>query len=274
LIVACVAAETVGGVGTGHLLQEGFEADMAIVTEATGLDVVPVSVGTIRGRIRVKGEHQHHSEHASPVESLRYVLDAFTPGYGENRAKQFLRSGETDPHSLGLPSGAIRWVHSDRKDLDRVAAYFDIMVLPDQTPDSVRRDLERLIGAIREEHPDLVAEIDMRGWEPPMSDNFIWGGRATPSNAGIVTEIARHHEAVRKAAPTIGAGRRLGAASDAALFRRAGVATVEYGPGSVGPEGDVPTWPAIDERVRGRDVVDCTRVIARAAVVLTNQRRA
>ncbi len=274
LIVACVAAETLGGVGTGHLFREGLEADMAIVTEATGLDIVPVSVGTIRGRILVKGEHQHHSQHANPVESLRYVLDAFTPGYGENPAKQFLRSVESDPHLPGLPCGAIRWVHSDEKDLDRVAAYFDIMALPDQTPDSVRQDLERLIGAIREEHPDFDAEVAMRGWEPPMSDNFIWGCRATPSNGGIVTALARQHEAIRKEVPVIGEGRRFGAASDAALFRRAGIATVEYGPGSIGPEGDVPTWPAVDERVRVRDVVDCTRVIARAAVELTNQRRA
>ena len=274
LIVACVAAETVAGVGAGRLIEEGFEADAAVVTEGTGLDVVPVSVGKIRGRILVKGEHKHHSQHTSPIESLRHLIDAFSPGYGDNIAKQSFRSAEADPDLPGLPSGAIRWVRSDETDLDQVAAYFDIMVLPDQTPDTVQHDLQHLISVIKHQHPEFDAEVDMRGWEPPLSENFIWGAGATDLDADIVTAVARHHEAVRQEKPIIGAGRRFGAASDAASFRRAGIPTIEYGPGSIGPDGDLPVWPAVDERVRVGDVVDCTRVIARASFELVNESRA
>jgi acetylornithine deacetylase/succinyl-diaminopimelate desuccinylase-like protein len=273
IIIAAVAAETVGGVGAGHLVRDGLKADVGVILEGTGLDIVPISVGKIRGRIFVKGEHQHHTAHVNPVEQLRHLLEAFSPGYAKNRAQSFLTTKLSEPELPGVPSAAIRWIHSDNLDLDRVGAYFDVMVLHDQTPDSVKKDLERLIDAIRKEHPEFDAEVEVSGWEPPASENFIWGAPGTPTDSDIVQRVASHHEAVRKERPVIGAGKRFGAASDAASLRRAGIRTIEYAPGSIGPGGELKSWPAIDERVRLKDVVDCTRILARAIADLTNEPR-
>src|SRR5688572_11927808 len=223
IIIAAVAAETVGGVGAGHLVRDGLKADVGVILEGTGLDIVPISVGKIRGRIFVKGEHQHHTAHVNPVEQLRHLLEAFSPGYAKNRAQSFLTTKLSEPELPGVPSAAIRWIHSDNLDLDRVGAYFDVMVLHDQTPDSVKKDLERLIDAIRKEHPEFDAEVEVSGWEPPASENFIWGAPGTPTDSDIVQRVASHHEAVRKERPVIGAGKRFGAASDAASLRRAGI---------------------------------------------------
>jgi acetylornithine deacetylase/succinyl-diaminopimelate desuccinylase-like protein len=158
-------------------------------------------------------------------------------------------------------------------DLDRVGAYFDVMVLHDQTPDSVKNDLERLIAAIRAEHLEFDAEVEVHGWEPPKSENFIWGAPGTSKDSDIVQRVAKHHEEVRRERPVIGAGKRFGAASDAASLRRAGIRTIEYAPGSIGPGGELKSWPAIDERVRLKDVVDCTRILARAVADLANEPR-
>lgn len=273
VIIAAVAAETVGGVGAGHLVRDGLDADVGVILEGTGLDIVPISVGKIRGRIFVKGEHQHHSAHVNPVEQLRHLLEAFSPGYGPNRAQQFLTTKLAEPELPGVPSAAIRWIHSDNLDLDRVGAYFDVMVLHDQTPDSVKKDLELLIAAIRSEHPEFEADVEVSGWEPPASENFIWGAPGTPADSDIVQRVAAHHEAVRGERPVVGAGKRFGAASDAASLRRAGIPTIEYAPGSIGPDGELKAWPAIDERVRLKDVVDCTRILARAIADLANEPR-
>jgi acetylornithine deacetylase/succinyl-diaminopimelate desuccinylase-like protein len=273
IIVAAVAAETVGGVGAGHLAKNGLKADVGVILEGTGLDIVPISVGKIRGRIFVKGEHQHHSVHTNPAETMRYLLEAFSPGYGKNRASEFLTTKLSEPELPGVPSAAIRWIHSDVLDLDRVGAYFDVMVLHDQTPDSVKKDLERLIDAIRAEHSEFDAEVEVHGWEPPKSENFIWGAPGTPKDSDIVQRVAKHHEEVRGERPVIGAGKRFGAASDAASLRRAGIRTIEYAPGSIGPGGELKSWPAIDERVRLKDVVDCTRILARAVADLANEQR-
>jgi acetylornithine deacetylase len=272
VIVAPVSAETAMGVGAGKLVASGFRPDYAIVLEGTGLDICPVSVGKIRGRILVKGEHQHHSAHTNPNETLRYVLEAFSPGYGENRARSYLKTKVTEKELPNVPSAAIRWIRSDPQDLDVVEAYYDIPVLHDQTPQSVTADLERLIADLRKEHPDLEATVETQGWEPPYSENFIWGAPGTDVGSPIVTTVAKHHEAVRGAAPNVGSGRRYGGASDAASFRRAGIPTIEYAPGAIGKGGELQAWPAVDERVRLKDVVDCTRIVARAAAELANTR--
>lgn len=270
IVVAPVSAETAMGVGAGKLVQSGFRADYAIVLEGTGLDICPISVGKIRGRILVKGEHQHHSAHTNPNETLRYVLEAFAPGYGANRARTYLKTNVSSPELPNVPSAAIRWIRSDPQDLDVVAAYFDIPVMWDQTPESVTADLERLLADLKKEHRDLEAVVETRGWEPPYSENFIWGAPGTDVTSPIVTTVARHHEAVRGSVPHVGAGRRYGGASDAASFRRAGIPTIEYAPGAIGKDGELQAWPAVDERVRLKDVVDCTRIVARACAELAN----
>jgi acetylornithine deacetylase/succinyl-diaminopimelate desuccinylase-like protein len=272
VIVAPVSAETAMGVGAGQLIKSGFRADYAIVLEGTGLDICPISVGKIRGRILVKGEHQHHSAHTNPNETLRYILEAFSPGYGDNRARGYLTTKVSEVELPNVPSAAIRWIRSDPQDLDTVAAYFDIPVLHDQTPESVTRDLQRLVADLKKEHPDLEAVIETQGWEPPYSDNYIWGAPGTSTASPIVTTVAKHHEAVRGSKPVVGSGRRYGGASDAASFRRAGIPTIEYAPGAIGSDGELKAWPAIDERVRLKDVVDCTRIVARAAAEIANTR--
>lgn len=272
IIVAPVVAETAMGLGAGMLVKNGLKADYGVVLEGTGLDIVNVSVGKIRGRILVRGEHQHHSVHVSAVDTLRHLLEAFTPAYGDNRARTFLTTKVTESELPNVPSAAIRWVNSDPVDLDTVEAYFDVPVLHDQTPDSVKRDLEKLIAAIKAEHPEFRADVDMGGWDPPYSENFIWGAPPTPMDSPIVTSVAKQFAAVRGAQPVLGAGRRYGAASDAASFRRAGIPTIEFAPGSIGKGGELSSWPAVDERVRLKDVVDCTRIVARACAELAGQR--
>jgi acetylornithine deacetylase len=272
VIVACVASETIGCIGASELIKNGLDADVAVVTEGTGLDVVNTSVAKVRGRIFVAGEHAHHSVHVSPVENLRHLLEAFAPGYGENFVKSFLTHAP-DPALPLAPNAAIRWVMSDLKDLDQCMAFFDVVCVPGMTEPSVQADLERMLRSVGDRHPDFVAHVDMAGWEPPMSGNFGLGALPTPADSDVVRCVAAHHTAVRGEPPTVGAGRRYGAASDAGPYREAGIRTVEYGPGSIGPDGDVPTWPAVDERVRVRDVIDCVRVLARAACDLANQPR-
>src|SRR4051812_14551855 len=50
LVVACVVAETGGGVGAVHLIQSGRRTDYCIVTEAGNLDVGLISVGYVQGK--------------------------------------------------------------------------------------------------------------------------------------------------------------------------------------------------------------------------------
>ncbi|MEA2661289.1 MAG: acetylornithine deacetylase [Chloroflexota bacterium] len=274
IICAFVCAETVSGVGAGHLFEKGIDADLGVILESTGMEIQPIAWGSVRARIIVKGEHKHHEPHANPVETLRYVLDAFSPGYGANRAKSYLTTKVREPELPDMPYIAIRAIHSDPADLDRVNAAVDVMTMHDQTPQSVGADLARLIADLKAEHEDFDAEVEVEGWDPPRSANLMWGaGPNTPVDSELVRTIAKHHEVVRGTKPYVGAGTRTGAGSDAASLRRAGIQTVEYAPGSIGPDGDFAQWPTTDERIKVKDVVDCSRVLARAVAELCNQPR-
>ena len=59
--------------------------------------------------------------------------------------------------------------------------------------------------------------------------------------------------------PVVGAGIRLGGASDAANLRQAGIQAIDYGPADIEP------WPMVDERCRVEDIVIATKVLALTA---------
>ena len=81
LIVACVVAETGGGVGALHLIESGCRPDYCIVTEAGNLDVGVISVGYVQGKITVLGEFKHRVPYVNPIEKVTKVIDAFSPSY-------------------------------------------------------------------------------------------------------------------------------------------------------------------------------------------------
>lgn len=78
-----------------------------------------------------------------------------------------------------------------------------------------------------------------------------------------VASVVRWHETEVGRPATVGAGKRLGGASDAANLLAAGIPTVTYGPGGI----DV--WPMIDERSRTADLVAAARVLALTAAETT-----
>jgi acetylornithine deacetylase/succinyl-diaminopimelate desuccinylase-like protein len=99
---------------------------------------------------------------------------------------------------------------SDLQDLDRCIAFFDVTSVPSMTPESVQEDLRHIFQAIRDQQPEFDAEIDMRGWEPPLSDNYIWGAHPTPEDSDVVQCVAKHHTAVRGTLPADWSGAPLG----------------------------------------------------------------
>ena len=256
IVLAFVVAETVSGVGAQAVLDAGLRGDMALVAEGTGLDIVTLSTGCIRGIITIFGSHEHHSRHTSAIELACKVVEAFGPTYRTVGPNEWL-AYTPHPKLPAYPRTAIREIYSD---LDSVKLHVDVVAVPSQTAVSVERDLRKFLSDRQTHLPELRWDLEMRGWEPPFSDNTHYGADETPPEHPIVHAVAAAHTAVRGEQPVIGTGRRLGAASDAQNFRNAGIPTIEYGPGSI--KEDCGGWPCVDERVKVKDLVDAVRVIA------------
>lgn len=255
LVVACVVAETGGGVGAQHLLASGVRADSCIVAEAGNLDVGTISVGYVQGRVRVRGEFKHRVPYINPIEKITKVIDAFGPAYRPIPAGGWLGFA---PHPLlpGFPRMAVRDIAHFQ---DTTTLTFDLRIVPGMAEASVREDIQALLDGIAAADPEFQAELIIP--QSPQQPNMP-AREATPQAAPVVASLIRAHERVTGSRPVVGAGHRIGATADTCHFKGAGISCAEYGPGFI------PIWPMVDERVEVAQIVTAARVLALAAAEL------
>lgn len=258
LIVACVVAETGGGVGALHLIDSGLRPDFCIVTEASNLDVGIISVGYVQGKVRVKGEFKHRVPYINPIEQMTKVIAAFSPSYVQIPSVDHGGWLRYTPHPLipGFPSMAVRHIEHFQ---DTTTITFDLRIIPGMTEESVRADMTRRLDQIAAEDPNFHYEliIPQSEAQPNMPAR-----EATPVDAPVVARLIEAHRAVTGRDPVVGAGHRIGATADTCHFKGVGITCVEYGPGYI------PIWPMVDERIETAQIVTATRVLAKTAMEL------
>jgi acetylornithine deacetylase/succinyl-diaminopimelate desuccinylase-like protein len=255
LVVACVVAETGGGVGAVHLIDSGLRTDYCIVTEAGNLDVGVISVGYVQGKVRVLGEFKHRVPYINPIEKITQVIHAFGPSYQPIPQGSWLRY---TPHPLlpGYPRMAVRNIEHYQ---NMTTLMFDLRIIPGMTEESVRADLTALLDGIAAADPEFRYELIIP--QSPQQPNMP-AREATPVSAPVVDKLIRAHAAVTGQQPHIGAGHRMGATADTCHFKGVGITCVEYGPGFI------PIWPMVDECIDVSQIVTASQVLATTAADL------
>ena len=258
LILACVVAETGGGVGALHLIENGCRPDYCIVTEAGDLDVGLISVGYVQGQIRVCGEFKHRVPYVNPIEKVTKVIGAFSPSYVQIPPKAEGGWLRYQPHPLipGYPSMAIRDIAHYQ---DATTVTFDLRIVPGMTEDTVREDMGARLEQIRREDSEFECELVI-----PQSDQQpnMPAREATPLDSPVVSALIAAHKQISGAEPRVGAGHRIGATADTCHFKGAGINCVEYGPGFI------PVWPMVDECVGIDQILTATNTLALTAEAL------
>jgi acetylornithine deacetylase/succinyl-diaminopimelate desuccinylase-like protein len=144
------------------------------------------------------------------------------------------------------------------------AVYIMFRTLPGMTPETITRDLEKVIDNMKAGDPEFEAWAEAELWGPPLD---------TPSDAQVVQSLAKFHTLVAEQAADVGPNGRYGAYGDGALLSEAGISTCIYGPGGAMSDteyeerqmlGQVPP----DERVSVKDLVTCAKVMTLTAVEL------
>lgn len=258
LILACVVAETGGGVGALHLIESGCRPDYCIVTEAGNLDVGLISVGYVQGIIRVLGEFKHRVPYINPIEKAALVIDAFSPSYAQIPSAAEGGWLRYEPHPLipGYPSMALRNIEHYQ---DATSLSFDLRITPGMSEASVREDMGNRLEQIKSADPDFEYElvIPVSEGQPNMPAR-----EATPVDSPLVKALVAAHTQVAGAQPKIGAGHRIGATADTCHFKGAGITCVEYGPGYI------PNWPMVDECIEVEQIISATKTLALTAAAL------
>ncbi len=258
LIVACVVAETGGGVGALHLIEQGYRPDYCIVTEAGNLDVGVISVGYVQGKVRVLGEFKHRVPYINSIEKITQVIEAFSPSYVQIPRQQDGGWLRYVPHDLipGFPSMAIRNIEHYQ---NVTTISFDLRIIPGMTEDSVREDMTARLERIKASDPDFEYEliIPLSEQQPNMPAR-----NATPVDSPVVAELIQAHTKIAGAKPIVGAGHRIGATADTCHFKGVGITCVEYGPGFI------PIWPMVDECIEIDQIITATKTLTLTAEAL------
>jgi acetylornithine deacetylase len=254
LLLACVAGEEDGGLGTFGTLRRGWTADACVIPEPTGLDLVTASAGALTFRLRVPGLATHASrrtEGVSAVEKLVPLLAALQRLEAE-------RNRDVDPLMARWPLAyplSIGRVHAG----DWASSVPDLLIAEG-----------RLGVALDEPVEDARAALEVAVAEASAADPWLrehpatvdwWGGQFAsgrlPADSDLAGRVAAAHHAVTGGTPGSW-GAPYG--SDLRLLAGAGVPTLHYGP------GDAVLAHAPDERVPLADVHTATRTLALLAL--------
>ena len=258
LILACVVAETGGGLGALRLIETGRRPEYCIVTEAGNLDVGLISVGYVQGKIRVLGEFKHRVPYVNPIEKVTKVIKAFSPSYVQIPRVEDGGWLRYQPHPLipGYPAMAIRNIEHYQ---DATTVTFDLRIIPGMTEDSVREDMRARLEQIKRADCEFEYElvIPQSEQQPNMPAR-----EATPMDSPLAAALIAAHEQVTGLEPRVGAGHRIGATADTCHFKGVGITCVEYGPGFI------PVWPMVDECVSIDQVLTATKTLALTAEAL------
>ncbi|MEO7572311.1 MAG: ArgE/DapE family deacylase [Acidimicrobiales bacterium] len=255
VLLATVAGEEDGGLGTFGLLQRGWRADVCVVPEPTALDLVPACAGALTFRLRIRGLATHASrrtEGVSAVEKLGPVLAAL-------RALEAERNAEVDPllrrWAIAYPIelGTVRsgdWASSVP---DLLVAEGRIGVALDESPAEARSALEAAMSDAS------AADLWLRAH--PVEVEW-WGGQFAfgrlPETSDLMDRVACAHGHTAATTPHVW-GAPYG--SDLRLLNGlGGIPTLHYGP------GDAALAHAPNESVPLADMATTARTLALLAL--------
>jgi acetylornithine deacetylase len=241
LVIAAVVDEEYASVGADALVT-GWQADAAVVTEPTDMEIAIGHKGFAWTEIRTRGRAAHGSRPRDGRDAIVRMGRVLTSLETLDRALQAAR-----PHPLlGTASLHASLIEGGRE----LSSYPDSCVLkierrtlPGETDAVVERELETMFASLRAVDPEFDASV-------------------TPLFSRPAYEIAADHELPGALADARGSQKTgfvgMSFWTDAAVLGGAGIPSVLFGPGGAGLH-------STEEYVNVEDVITCRDVLAALA---------
>ncbi|WHY85975.1 M20 family metallopeptidase [Neobacillus novalis] len=160
MILAAVMGEEAGGIGSLHLVEQGIEADGAVVGEPTQLGVCTAHKGTYMRRLRFRGRAAHSGSPHLGVNSILHTA-YFTVEY-EKLKNQLVKC----PHPLlGPPSAEVTIIQGGTRQNTipgNTEIIIDRRLLPGETHAKADEELEMVLANTKDKVSSLhVEEIEV-----------------------------------------------------------------------------------------------------------------
>lgn len=268
LVVACVAGEIQGGVGTAYLCEHGPLADMAVVPEPFGADnVVTVHAGSAEMVIHTIGRARHMNlaeQSIDAIEKMCKVIPVL-------KSLKFRHSPRPDLPGLprvnvGTIIGGLGREYNRSEatyNSDFCSIVIDVRHPPGTTAAMVKEDVEGALEEIKKTDPEFAYEIEMPPPAKYQAFTMIVEPFDLPKDEYILDTVVRQYRTVTGREPK-GVGTVLPwsySGDDTSKLLRAGVPCLLHGPAG-GIES--PTIP--DEFSIISDMHQVAKVLALTAV--------
>lgn len=241
IVVAAVVDEEYRSAGTRALVERGVRAGAAVVTEPTGLAIMPAHKGFAWVEITVHGRAAHGSRWDLGVDAIRnaglilVALDALDDLELPLREHALLGRGSLHASTI---EGGTGWSTYP----DRCVVRIERRTIPGETPAQAVREVEAAVARVSATRPAMRADVQLVFAQPP-SD--------VPVEAPVVRALARALEACGEPVRIAG----MSAWTDAALLNEAGIPAVCFGPGDMGLAHAAAEWIPVDEIERATEVL-------------------
>jgi acetylornithine deacetylase len=245
VIIAAVIDEEYESLGTQHLIASGVRADAAIVTEPTGLAIMPAHRGFVWTQVTVRGRAAHGSRWDIGVDAIRHAglllaeLDRIDADELPTRSHPLL--GRPSLHASLIEGGTGMSTYPDQCTLK-----LERRTIPGETTQAVLDELRGACDSVRRRHPSFDADVALLVAQGP-SD--------VSSDAPLVRSLGQALESTGEHVRIEG----MSAWTDCALLNEAGIPAICFGPGDIG------LAHAAEEYVPLREIERATDVLARLA---------
>ena len=251
IIVTAVVDEEYSSLGTRALVSDGVRADAAIVTEPTGLRIMPAHKGFVWVDVVVQGRAAHGSRWDVGVDAIRNAglllaaLDAVDAELLPSREHGLL--GRPSLHASTIEGGIGLSTYPDK-----CRFTIERRTIPGETTAAVMAEIEDAFAGVRTRRPALDANVSMIFEQPP-SD--------VSTEAPIVRTLDGALRACGEEVRVMG----MSAWTDAAILNEAGIPAICFGPGDIG------LAHAAEEYVRVDEIERATLVLAALAMEWTRK---
>lgn len=241
VVLTAVVAEEAGGLGSLHLVADGFEADAAVVGEPTELEVAHAHKGTYMRELIFTGRAAHS---ASPWLGRSAVADAAAFVAASERETQRLAE---QPHpALGPATLTVTKFHGGELQNtvpDEAVLVVDRRLIPGEDHASCDEQLDRLLADLVDQRPGLQVSA-------PRTVVATIPSETDPADSIVEVAVAARERVLGSPAGPVG----FNAGCDMSKLVGAGIPTVICGPGSLA-QAHKP-----DEYVEAQQVIDAAAI--------------
>ena len=245
LVLAAVADEEEGNLGTRRLVQSGLRGTWAIVPEPTELLPVVAHKGSANIHVAIHGSAAHASTPEQGVNAINHASALIARLNALNVDYQRIRQHDL----LGSPTLTICTINGGFNDYTVPAACaltLNRRLVPPETDRDVIAELSGVFDELAQTDPSFKADLQLSAFTPPME---------TDVDSEVVRALRSASARVSGVDPGVSGW---SATCDASILSHAAnIPTVVFGPGSIARDAHRP-----DESVAVSELVACARIFA------------